>query len=385
MIMKKRWIKRIILGIIIIVVWAGISSHKELPAVTTTEVKKGPLKISVISRGKVAPTKEHRIKSKVDGVIQDINVSDSDTVREGEILLKLDKTQLLVRLEQLKKDMLYKTLDIEQTKARFIEAELTLQDAQRKYESYKRLYELKAISKKELENIYLQYQQARVRYESAAEELKTKKKVEKDAEQEWVKEQLAWTEVKAPISGMVIKIGEEIKEGLPITTGTYLFTIINPSAYQIKALVDEVDFRKIHIGQKAKIKIDAYPKQVIGGEIIKISSSPIISYGSGIKSFEITLKIDAHHLELFTDMQCDVEISTEIIDAVKIPLEAIIESDDKRYIFTVKDGMATKRKIHTGLESVMESEVISGVKENEIIILNPPSTLKDGEKVIIAK
>lgn len=384
--MKKKGFKWVILGIVVIIVIGGvIFSHKGLLTVTTTYVKKGKLEVSVISRGKVKSIKEYQIKSKISGIIKDVRVEEGDTVCKGESLLTLDKTELLARLEEIKKGMLNKTFEIEQLKTNLIEAELTLKNAEREYESHKRLYDLQAISKKELEKRFLQYQQAQVRYQLAKDELKIKENIDKLAEYEWVKKQLAWTEIEAPISGKIIKIGEETKEGLPITTATYLFTIIDPSSYQIKAFVDEVDIKKIHPGQKAKIKIDAYPKQSIEGKIIKISSSPTISRSSGIESFEITLKITNHHLELFPDMQCDVEITTEVVDVVKIPLDAIIESDGKRYIFKVKDGMAIKSKIQTGLESVMEAEVISGVKENEIIILNPPSNLKEGERVIISK
>ncbi|MEW6609931.1 MAG: hypothetical protein AB1414_21210 [bacterium] len=73
----------------------------------------------------------------------------------------------------------------------------------------------------------------------------------------------------------------------------------------------------------------------------------------------------------------------KIDNVLKIPLEAIIESEGKRYVFVVKGNKVTKREIKTGLENAMEACIISGVYENEKIVLNPPQDLNDKDTVVI--
>ncbi|MEW6104500.1 MAG: efflux RND transporter periplasmic adaptor subunit [bacterium] len=374
--MNNRWI-------LITIFLLFLSSCYKTPYVDTYCVKKEGFELSITSRGRVEAIKEFQIKSKIAGVIQEVKVCEGSLVKKGEILLKLDKTEYLARLKEIEMDRLAKDLEIKEAERNLKENELNLKNAKRDYETYKELYELKAIAKNELEKFYVQYQLAQVAYSGAKDKIESKRNIREAISSDWVKQQLAWTEIKAPISGKVIKVSEDAKKGLPISIGTYLFTIIDPSSYRIKARIDEVDISKCSPLQEAIVKVDAYPNLSIKGKISKISSSLITSSESGIRYFEITLNINHTNLSLLPDMQCDVEIREKIDNVLKIPLEAIVESEGKRYVFVVKGNKVVKREIKTSLENAMEACVLSGLYENEKIVLNPPQDLNDKDTVVI--
>lgn len=401
--MKKIWfIGGIILIIVIIFLLKPVKEDTIL--VSTTPVVKGDLTISILSKGVIQPQVKYKIKSKLSGIIKDIKVKEGDKISAGEILLSLDPTEYIVRIKEIERDILaYKnklyesenSLEIQQLQNTFQQAKLDLENASREYESYERLYKARAVSNEELQNAHIKFLKAKMNYEISNQNLIYKQQIinneknliqtqlqQANAQLEWVEKQLKWTKITSPISGVVIEKDSNIEIDSPINSGMPLFTIADLHKYQVEALIDEVDKEKIYVGQRATIKVDAYPYQLLSGKITSISPQPIIS-SRGIKSFKVTINFDRKHLSLTPEMNCDVELITTIPNVIKVPSEAIIESGDKKYVFVVKNGKSIRKQIKTKLESATEVQVVSGISIGDRIITNPPSTLKEDVEVKI--
>lgn len=67
--------------------------------------------------------------------------------------------------------------------------------------------------------------------------------------------------------------------------------------------------------------------------------------------------------------------------ALVVPYEAIVEDGNESAVFVVKDGVARKRQVRTGISDEMRVEILDGVSSGDRVILNPPEKLEDGSLV----
>ncbi len=394
--MKKKFL--MIMGIIIIggiIAFLLFPKEKEKTLPSTITVKRERLDVSVAVRGKIEAEK-YKIGSKISGIIDKVKVKEGDIIKQGEVLLTFDRLEYLSKLKGAEKDIfLYKNRifelenspEIKEAEKNYFEAKMAKEKQEGDYNACQNLYQMGGISKKELEDSYSKYLIAEKNYQLQETSLSYKKKnnieqiklvnsqlQEANAFYEWVKKQMGFANVSSPIDGMVIKKSEDIGEGFPVSIGAYLFTLI-PLKYKIKALIDEGDISKVNIENNATIRMDAYPNLTLNGKVTEIAPSAILSKGN-VMSFEITLDIiDKSGFLLKPEMQCDVNILKYIPNALKLPHEAIIETEGKRYVFVLEGKKMVRREIKTGLELPMEVEVLSGIKEGDKVIINPPESL----------
>lgn len=398
--------KRLLIGFIfIVIIGAGVIIFRKKPSPNPfliSSVKRGSLKVIIKGRGEILPAKTYKIISLVSGVIDDIFVKEGDRVKEKELLLTIDKTELFAKLKEIEKNIilycnkereLKEDLEVERLEKGLFEAKISFEDAKTEHEKLNRLYELKAISEQELLNSQSQLKKNEASLKLIEKELFSAKRKrideerlissqlkEQEAYYNWIKKQISWTDVISPIEGIIVEKNPDLTPNYLVSQGTYLFTVASFS-YKIKALIDEVDIGKVSIGDRGIIRIDAYPYQPIKGFIKKISPQPIISAERpGIRNFEVELE-GSFNIKIAPKMQCSVEIEKVLNNVLKVDLEDVIEEEGKRYVFVIKEGKAKRRMIKTGIENENEVEVLSGIGENEMLI-RAPSDIKEGTRVI---
>jgi multidrug efflux pump subunit AcrA (membrane-fusion protein) len=140
-------------------------------------------------------------------------------------------------------------------------------------------------------------------------------------------ERLGWTTIKAPMSGIVINL--EIEEGEIVTSGRSAFSqspplmqIVDLSQMVVETSINEVDMEKLELGQKAEIRIRAYPDKVYEGEVREISPSG--QPRDNIIYFEIVVAVLGSPKELRPGMTADVDIIVlEHKNTLILPIEAV--------------------------------------------------------------
>lgn len=142
------------------------------------------------------------------------------------------------------------------------------------------------------------------------------------------RERLDWTVIKAPMAGIVTLL--ELEEGEIVTSGRSAFsqsppimTIVDPSKMVVKTFINEVDMERLRLGQRAEIKVDAYPTKTYEGEVYEISPSG--QEQDNIISFEVMIEVIGSPEELRPGMSADVDIITYEEKAVlMLPIDALI-------------------------------------------------------------
>lgn len=223
----------------------------------------------------------------------------------------------------------------------------------------------------------------------------------------------------APINGVIAeipsKVGTFAVAGLSTTA---LLTIADMSSINVEVKVDETSIDKVEVGQKAKIKVDAFGDREIMGEVIqktplavgKSQTSGGLSTNINVqeaKEFRVVIEMkdltDEIRNGLRPGMSATAEITTKVVESViAVPLQAVIEKKpegqptpnlpgdapepaDKAKNITgvyVLDGNKAKFvEVETGIIGESDRQIISGLKEGDEVITGPSrilNTLKEG-------
>jgi len=137
----------------------------------------------------------------------------------------------------------------------------------------------------------------------------------------------------------------------------------------IEAKVDETDLRYMYLGQKVKIFLDAYPDQNFRGTVEHIAFRSETE--NNVTVYLVKILPDKVPAVFRSGMTATVEVIGETKkDVIKLPLDAIIEKDGKKTI-KVKgaDGKPEYREVVTGLNNGKEVEIVSGITENDTLIM----------------
>jgi HlyD family secretion protein len=140
----------------------------------------------------------------------------------------------------------------------------------------------------------------------------------------------------------------------------------------VKGKVDESDIGKVYIGQPARIKVESFKDKTFTGKVTKIS--PMGVEKDNVTTFEVRASIDNHSGELKAEMTANAEIILEEHkNVLTIPEGAIMYDKDKKATVQVADASQKegfrKVPITVGISNGSKTEVLSGLKEGERVIL----------------
>jgi multidrug efflux pump subunit AcrA (membrane-fusion protein) len=186
-------------------------------------------------------------------------------------------------------------------------------------------------------------------------------------------------EVTSPISGIVTKRyldkGAEVS---PPSPGTPLFQVINMDQVKVVVNVVEEELGNIGKGQKAEVKVDAYPDKVFSGNVSLIS--PVVNQLNRTVPVEIILSNPEHLLKPGMFAQTKIFIG-EKKDVILIPTHTIVDQGQNKKVFVVSDGKAASRLVETGIAKNGWVEIKSGLVENDSLIVAGQYQVKENERV----
>ena len=399
----KKWImlSMILLGIIGAIFFLTKGKHNGALAVVRGEVTKGDLSLKVSARGRIEAMDRFELKAKIPGIIVSI-MEEGTIVKEGCLVAEIDDKELLAKKHQEETNLVnYKNnlnrlnrgLDIKELKDRVKEAEVLFEEAARQFEVHKKLFESKVISMDELKRMRADYDKVKLQLEIVGTQLEERLKAHTEETESVVssieaieknlisiEQQILWSKITSPIMGMVTQ--KEIKEGSYVSPGQLLSVVVSDKEFVAKVNLDEVDISKISLNMPVSVIPDAFSGRMVSGRIEKIAPSPRLT--EKINTFEVTIQLKATELDLRSGMLCDVAIISGLKkNVIKIPQEAVVNIEGKDYIFVIRNNIVSKNEVALGFRNPNEVEVLSGIKQGEGIVLNPPLELKDGARVVI--
>ncbi|MCP2519484.1 efflux RND transporter periplasmic adaptor subunit [Candidatus Aminicenantes bacterium AC-335-K20] len=290
------------------------------------------------------------------GKVAKIYVEVGDYVRKGQLLAELDTRSIRLQLEQAE-------AALEVAKANY-------EDAKRNIERMRNLLEKKAIS-------IQQYEKIKLAFEAAEAQLK-----QAQAAVNLAKHNLEVSIMRAPFSGIITSKNAEVGDVINPMMGGFsptkgILTLMDFSKIKVNLHVPQTGIRRIRRGQKAILKVDAYPDKIFRGyvHVVNLAADPIS------KTFLVQTVFDNPDLLLKPGIFGEISIILETrSNTIIIPEKAVI---DGNYVFVVKNGKAMKREVETGLREEDRVEIIRGIEEGEYVIIEGNYGLENGAKVRI--
>lgn len=189
--------------------------------------------------------------------------------------------------------------------------------------------------------------------------------------------------IDAPQDGIVLE--KWVEEGAFATSGMPLMRIGNPNEIQVvvEILSDEID--ELTLGDSAVFSANYLNGITIKGKVSKISSvakETMSSLGISQKRLEVIIDAESGQYQLVSGMPVDVEIiKATRSGALCLPITAVREDDNGVYVLSIEGGVAARMAVTLGIQSGQWQEINSGLSETDIVINDPTTDLKEGQKV----
>jgi biotin carboxyl carrier protein len=162
----------------------------------------------------------------------------------------------------------------------------------------------------------------------------------------------------APYDGVISDIS--VASGSSVNASQELITIFDDKNLLTKISVDETDLVNLKVGQKADIKVNAYPDVKFTGVIKDISQQG--TYSNGVSNFDVTIAFDDIH-DIKAGMSIEATIVTESKENVlAVPVEAVKDIKGEKYVLVFKDNATpTLQKVELGISNGRMVEITNGL------------------------
>ena len=355
------------------------------------KVEKHDLAKSVVATGKVEPITKVEIKSKASGIVKKLLVDAGDKIKRGQLLAQLDKEEIQAQVDQSRASSTASQASLKGAEADYERAKVDAEGPdvpllKRAYERAVGMAKEGVVSTSALEEAQRNYEMSLNKQNVAKAQLtvlrakiaQSQAQVLRDqANLKQLEEQLSYTDIIAPIDGILlsrdVEIGDAVSSILVLgSSATLVMTLGDTSEVYVKGKVDESDIGKVYMGQPARIKVESFKDKTFSGKVTKIS--PMGVEKDNVTTFEVRVSINNPGGELKAAMTANAEIILEEHkDVLQIPEGAIIYDKDKKASVEVPDskGKDGKRKVavNIGISNGAKTEVLSGLKENDEVVL----------------
>ena len=373
---NKKWIAA---GLVLAVVALPLlvkslrgESRTEVEVVLASEQEIRP---SILASGLLAYLEEVNLTSEVVAKVREILVAEGDHVEKGQLLLRLDPETYRNAIEREQASRRQSLISIERQRLNLSLAETRLNRGQE-------LLARQMIGQSEFDDLRNARDLARVELQSSEESLRRAEAILSEA-----REQLAKTDILAPITGTIvdlpIKVGETAIPSTNALAGASLMKIADTSAIQAELRVDEADIARVRLGQQAEVVAAAQQDVKLTGKVARIALAPSLEPGSQGRAYRVEVLLDVpEDLGLRSGMSARADIFLgDGGKTLAVPVEAVVieESEDKdteRFVWVDRDGVARKLPVEVGLSDDRWEAITSGLSAGDRVIVGPARVLR---------
>jgi HlyD family secretion protein len=401
--MSKRNILYIVGGLVLVTTLIIIGKNRsrgELE-VNVGKVEKRTIISTVSANGKIRPEAEVKISADVSGEITELYVQEGDTVKEGQLLLKINPDLYITSRDRARAGVSTSQSSLKTSQAQLTQAKARMIEQDAVYRRSEQLYNDKVLSQAEYDAAQSAYAIAKSEV-TAAEQRVAASRFGIDNSNATLSEAnkaLGRTSIYAPSDGIVSALNNEKGErvvGTAQMAGTEIMVISNFDNMEVIVDVNENDILQVKRGDTALVEVDAYSDRKFKGIVTEISRSAKNANGMQLSADQVTnfevkirlLKISYEDLlavstaPFLPGMSANVEIQTSVkTDILCLPIEAVgtrdldsstgAEDELDEVVFAIENGKAVKLIVKTGIQDSRYIEMTSGLKDGQEVIVGP--------------
>ena len=379
------WRRRLLLLVLAVVLvgvaawwFFGASGAVEVETATVAEARAGALAASVLdASGYVAARRQATVSSKVTGRLADVAIEEGMSVREGQVLARLDDSNARRALEHAEARVRATTSAQHELSVRLHEADLQLTRV-------RELAKSGIESRRALDAALAERDSFAARLTTARDEVTVAEREAALRAQE-----LEDTIIRAPFDGVAVSKDAQPGEIVsPMSAGggftrTGVGTIVDMSSLEIEVDVNEAFIQRVRPGQPVSATLQAYADWKIPAHVITTVPA------ADRQKATVKVRIAFDQLgdpRILPDMGVKVAFQSDG-DAVAarasivVPSRALRRERDAAIVFAVRDGRVERRAVAAGGTVGDGVEVLSGLRPGERIVIDPPPGLADGDRV----
>ena len=306
--------------------WKWLGPANDAAVYKFAKVERGPLTAAVSATGTLNPVVSVQVGSQVSGQIKEILVDFNSTVKEGQLIARIDPETFQQKVRQAEADLDAARSAVNVQRAQQLQAKVNLMEAERDYERKKLLVEKNFISPAERDKAQTALDGAKAQALVAEAQAKNSEALvrQREAQLAQAKVDLDRTAIRSPVDGIVVKrsvdTGQTVAASLQAPE---LFIIArNLTDMQVDTSIDEADVGRVRLGQKATFTVDAFPGRTFEGEVKQVRKAAQVV--SNVVTYTVIVSAANPQLNLLPGMTANVRIVSAQKDAVlKVPNAAL--------------------------------------------------------------
>jgi membrane fusion protein (multidrug efflux system) len=336
--------------------------------VEMAKVARGKIAMSISVVGNLIGEATVDVAPKAGGRLQSVSVKLGDRVRRGQVIGKIEDREIVEQVNQAEASQ-----RVAEASIRRSEADLSL--ALTSVERARNLFGRQLLPKQQLDD-------AEARYVSAMATLDLSKAqaAQSESRLKELRINLSNTNVVSPTDGFVSR--RLVDPGSWVSQNAPIVSVVDISSLRLVANVVEKDLKAVNPGDQAIVEVDAYPGEKFHGKIARVS--PILDPATRTAPMEV--EIQNRDARLKPGMYAKVALEIDSRENVLIvPKIALVDSEGKRGVYQPNDqSRAEFKPVTVGLEDGEKAEIVSGLREGEMVISTGAGALRRNDQLLVA-
>ena len=308
----------------------GRPEAKPVP-VAVTHVRLGEAASYYVTTATLEAESHAQILSRTTGVIKRLQAEEGDTVETDQILLRLEDEQQQLDLKQ---------------------STLTVKRLETQYRRQQEMFDQGILSPQDYEQVVNDLDKAR-------------------ADEERARLNLAYTVIKAPFSGRIVRRYHDLGDHIP--PGVMLFEIMDVNPLLARIHIPSNRMGKISRGQTIELKLDS-TGDLLHGSLRLVS--PIVDPNTG--TVKVTAEINDYPENTRPGDFAEVQIVTDRRqNAMLVPSVAVFEEQGRHVLYVVNGNVANRHTVEVGFVEKGNTEILSGIDIDDFVVIKGQRNLRE--------
>ncbi len=301
--------------------------------------------------GSIQPERRADLRAEVAAVVMQVAKENGETVRTGDLLVRLDDTAIRENLGSA------------QESARA--ARQALEQAQRQVERLKTLQAQGMSPMQALEDAEVRRNNAQSEVAAAESRVVT------------ARQQLRRTEVRAPFDGVVSE--RKVSVGDTVQTGRELIKVVDPRSMRFEGLVSADRMHELKLGQAVSFRVNGYPQDEFAGIVKRVDAAA----NATTRQVEVLVGFAGSDAPRVAGLYAEGRIASAVERVLSIPENSVVRVGEATHVWRLQDNSLRRIAVKLGERDERRGDypVRAGLAEGDRILRNPGSTLVEGQPV----
>ncbi len=340
--------------------------------VSIANVEARDISFAITAAGEIGPADQVSVRPEINGKIAELPVDIGDPVKKGQLLCRLDDTDLQTeKVTQLSQ--------VAGAKLQIEAATLQVERTEREFKRNDSLFQNRLVAQDIFDNARTDFRVAQNSLQLAKNALERAVSALKQ-----VDDKLAKTRIEAPFDCTVltrpVSLGQTVSGSGGFNSGTEILSVANLNDMIITAHINQADVTRMKNGQPVEVQVESVPGLKMQALVERIAPQAVIK--NGIKGFSARIAIKELDPRVRPGMTSILSIPVASVEnALSVPLSAVFTERGERYVYVKSDEEFEKRTVQIGISDLSFAEVQGGLQAGDVVALELPSKIKQTPQV----